>query len=170
MKERTTITTTIRKPRAEDIRGIVALIRSCEPVLTAHISYIYWMLVRYSGETCAVAEQNGEIVGWCSMVSASDERYFLHQLAVARNVRRNHLAEALVEHLLEKLQAERKANFQLEFTVDGKNRIVLDLAEVVAGNTGMHILKRPEPVELVEEGSNEVLYVLSKSERISEIA
>src|ERR1700694_2777639 len=53
----------IRCPRSDDIRGIVEVVRSSEPFLTAHMSYIYWMNIQYFRDTCAVAELDGEIVG-----------------------------------------------------------------------------------------------------------
>src|ERR1017187_8839707 len=95
---------TIRTPRAADIRGIVDVVRACEPFLTAHMSYIYWMNIRHAGDTCAVAERGGEIVGWCSIIPVSEGRYFLHQLGVAPKARRQGLAEALLAYQLEKLR------------------------------------------------------------------
>jgi L-2,4-diaminobutyric acid acetyltransferase len=150
----------IRTPRAEDIRGIVTVVRACEPYLTAHMSYIYWMDIRYFCETCAVAELAGELVGWCSIIPVSSKKYFLHQLGVAPGARRRGLAEALLAYQVIKLKGQ-LASFELDFTVDRQNGMALRLIRSVADRTGMQMQKRPEVVELLEEGCKEELYVMS---------
>jgi ribosomal protein S18 acetylase RimI-like enzyme len=88
-----------------DLRGIVSVVRACEPYLTAHMSYIYWMLIRQCRDTCAVAALGGEIVGWCSILPGPGGNYFVHQLGVAPKARRHGLAQSLLTHLVDRLNS-----------------------------------------------------------------
>jgi hypothetical protein len=160
----------IRSPRTEDIRGIVTLVRACEPFLTAHHPYIYWKDIRYCGETCAVAQLDGELVGWCSIIPVSAARYFLHQLAVAPKARRlrpspgeraQSVAGLMVRYLFAKLLDRHTSEFELEFTVDRNNRPALNLIRAFAERNGMQLLKRSDAVDLLEEGCNEELHVMA---------
>jgi len=155
----------IRRPRAEDIRGIADLVRACEPFLTAHRSYILWMYIQYCGDTCAVAELDGEIVGWCSMIPVSGAKYFLHQLGVAPGARRRGIAESLFLYLLKKLK-EQRAAFDLEFTADRRNHAVLNLNRRIADSAGMRLMKKPDVLHLVEE-SEEDLYIMTPVDQTS---
>ena len=96
----------LRAPKVADLQGIVNVVRTCAPYLTAHSSYIYWMNIQYS-DTCAVAEREGHIVGFCSIVPAKEGKHFLHQLAVAPDVRRQGIAKLLLTYLLENLRISR---------------------------------------------------------------
>ena len=147
----------IREPRNTDIRGIVEVIRDCEPFLTAHSSYIVWMYVEFFAATCAVAERAGEIVGWCSMVPAPGGRHLLHQLGVAPHARRQGIATSLFAHTLQKLDLQRDG-FALEFTVDRRNGAVPTLNRKIADFAGMQIVKRAETLHLVEESEEELLH------------
>jgi diaminobutyrate acetyltransferase len=153
----------IRAPRSRDLRGIVTLVRACEPFLTAHSSYIYWMMLRVCCETCAVAERDGEIVGWWSIIPATSRKYFIHQMAIAPGMRRQGLGRAIASHLLTKLK-QRHAAFELEFTVDRKNGASVNLVKAIAKDAGMQLLKTPEVVPLLEEGCDEELYLMRSAE------
>ena len=151
----------IRPPRAGDLRGIVDVVRTGEPFLTAHISYIYWKDIHLFRETCAVAELGGEIVGWCSVMPAPGGSFFCHQLAVAPTVRRRGVAARLLASQLNKLMKLEPARFQLELTIDRRNHAALGLFRAVAERSGMLLLKKPDLVELLEEESKEELYVMT---------
>jgi L-2,4-diaminobutyric acid acetyltransferase len=151
----------IRAPKPEDIRGIVAVVRACEPYLTAHTSYVYWRDIRCFSRTCAVAELRGEIVGWGSMVPASGAKYFLHQLAVARAMRRKGVGEAIVDFQLDLLRRQHGAVFELEFTVDRSNAGALNLMQGIAERFGMQLLKSTDSVRLSEEACAEELYTMT---------
>ena len=148
----------------DDLKGIVSVVRECEPYLTEHISFIYWMQVRNCRDTCAVAVMGGEIVGWCSILPGCRGKYFVHQLGVAPKVRRQGLAQSLLVHLLNKLK-NRPARPDLEFTIDRRNGVALDVVKTVAGLAGMQLRKTPEPVGLLEEGCAEDLYVMTSAAR-----
>ncbi|MGP0076180.1 MAG: N-acetyltransferase family protein [Bryobacteraceae bacterium] len=151
----------IRTPRMDDLQGIVSVVRACEPYLTAHMSYIYWMQIRHCGDTCVVAVMGGEIVGWCSILPGSRGKYFVHQLGVAPRARRQGLAQSLLAHVVNKLNNQPAARPELEFTIDRRNGAALDLVKAVAGQAGMQLRKTPEPVGLLEEGCAEDLYVMT---------
>lgn len=154
----------IRSPRATDIGGIVELVQSCRPFLTAHESYIYWMNLRCFRETCAIAELNGKVVGWCSMVPVTNGKYFIHQTGVAPDLRGKGLGTLM---LLFVLNTAKDRAVQFEFTIDRRNTACLYLMKSVAARTGMRLAKRPEPVELLEENCGDELYVMTPSSEIS---
>jgi L-2,4-diaminobutyric acid acetyltransferase len=154
----------IRRPKADDISGIVTVVRSCEPFLTAHMSYIYWMNIHNYGETCAVAELNGELVGWCSISPTPSGKLFLHQLGIAPRARRRGVGDSLLAFLLNRL-SERNVAFELEFTIDRKNRAAQNMFKRFAERTGMHLLKAGAAIELLEENCTEELYVMTARER-----
>ena len=149
----------IRSPKPDDIKGIVDVVRACEPFLTAHRSYIYWMNIQYCRDTCAVAELNGEIIGWCSMIPVSGSKYFLHQLGVAPKVRRQGVAALFFAYLLQKLK-QRHAAFEVELTADRRNCAVLNLNRAIAKRAGMRLTKKPDVVRVLEE-SEEELYAMT---------
>lgn len=150
----------IRTPRMDDLQGIVSVVRACEPYLTAHMSYIYWMQIRHCRDTCAVAVMGGEIVGWCSIIPGSGGRYFVHQLGIAPKARRQGLAQSLLAHLVSELR-RREDTPELEFTIDRMNGAALDVVKTVAGRVEMQLRRTPEPVGLLEDGCAEDLYVMT---------
>jgi ribosomal protein S18 acetylase RimI-like enzyme len=101
-----------------------------------------------------------EIVGWCSIIPGSPGKHFVHQLGVTPKARRCGLAKSLLMHLVNKLKSE-TTRPEIEFTIDRRNRAAFGLVTTVAGETGMHLWKLPEPVGLLEEGSAENLYVMT---------
>ncbi|MGC2662039.1 MAG: GNAT family N-acetyltransferase [Bryobacteraceae bacterium] len=149
----------IRAPRMNDIEAIIEVVRSCAPFLTAHISYIYWMTIRYHAHRCAVAEIDGELVGWCSVAQVSGNKYFSHQTAVAPTARGLGVAHSLWAHVLSNLKVQ--PEFELEFTLNRRNDAALKLMTAVAERAGMRLIKRSEVVELFEEGTGEELYVMA---------
>jgi len=147
----------IRRPRIDDIPAIVAVIEDCAPYLTAHSSYIPWIYTQFYFETCAVAEMDGEIVGWCSIIPVPGG-YFLHQLGVPPKARRKGIARAMLTHQLQQL-AMHEEDFTLQFTVDRRNAAVLDLNRSIAECVGMKVIKKSGVLPLVED-SEEELYMM----------
>ena len=87
-------------------------------------------------------------------------RYFLHQLAVAPSVRQTGIGKDLVISLVRRLTLQQEP-FELEFTIEQHNRATLVLATAVARDVQMHVVKRPDVIDLLEDGYNEELYVLT---------
>lgn len=151
----------IRAPRPDDIRGIVAIVRTCAPYLTVHSDYVYFRDIRCCGRTCAVAELGGEVVGWCSMMPQSDSRYFLHQLGVAPGMRRKGVAEALLIFQLDRLERHLGTDFDVELTIDRGNAPALSFFRNVAEELGLELLKSGDRVRLLEEECSEELYTMT---------
>src|SRR5271156_6329164 len=77
----------IRDARTDDIGGIAALVKTCDPYLTKHGDYLYFVYSHCFSQTCAVAVEQGRIIGWRSTLHVSEGNYFLHQLGVAPEAR-----------------------------------------------------------------------------------
>jgi L-2,4-diaminobutyric acid acetyltransferase len=157
----------IRTPRMGDIAGIVELVNTGKPYLSAHGPYLYWIYINFWRDTCAVAELDGEIIGWCSIIPVSGATYLCHQLGVVPHARRLGLGKTLFLSVLDKLKARHTA-FAIEFTVDRRNRAALDLDKAVAAEAGMELTKKPDTVPALE-GSEEELYVMTRIWQPSEI-
>jgi L-2,4-diaminobutyric acid acetyltransferase len=150
----------IRAPRESDLPGIVNVIQNCGPYLTAYSSYQPWLYLHLFSDTCAVAEINGTVVGWCSVLPAPDGRFFLHQLGVRPEARQQGIARSLLRHALEKLSAGREG-FTLELTTDRRNTTMLEINRQVAEEVGMQITRKPEALNLLEN-SEEEIYVFTR--------
>jgi GNAT superfamily N-acetyltransferase len=153
----------IRPPRPDDVPGIVEVVRNCQPFLSSHPSYLYWMVIQYFAGSCAVAQLDGKLVGWCSMIRVSSEKYFLHQLAVAPRARRHGIAAALFTGLVQTLKRQHRG-FELEFTSDRRNNAVLDFNKSMAERVEMRLVKKPDRVQVIEEGEED-LYALTSTEK-----
>jgi GNAT superfamily N-acetyltransferase len=121
------------------------------------------MYIQFWRDTCAVAELDGQIIGWCSIICVSSETYFFHQLGVASHARRLGIGKSLFTFVLKKLKARHEA-FSLEFTVDRRNKAAFDLDCSVAAEAGMAMTKKPDTVPAFG-GSEEELYVMAHDER-----
>jgi ribosomal protein S18 acetylase RimI-like enzyme len=150
----------IRSAEPNDIGAILAVVRACAPYLTPHESYLYWMEIRHWRESCAVAEQASRLVGWCSVLRVAGSRYFIHQLAVAADVRRRGVGQLLLHGAIEKLRV-RQPSVQIELTIDRRNRAAQRLFREVARQTGMRVRKTSETVALLEEDCSEELYLMT---------
>ena len=148
----------IRNARIGDIRGIVALVATCAPYLTKHGDYLYLIYTRCFGDTCAVAVDNGKIVGWCSMLTIGESRVFLHQLGVLPETRGNGIAFALFTTMLKNLHARYGDDLAVEFTTDRRNHRAQALNLKVAQAMSMRLEKLAETVPVLEDGCEEELY------------
>lgn len=151
----------IREARVDDIDQIAALIETCGPYLSKHGNYLYFVYSHCFGQTCAVAIDDGRIVGWRSTLHVSTGNYLLHQLGVAPEARGKHVAFQLFAHLLCKLKALHGDEFRVEFTADRRNEAVHRLNRKVADSCHMCLRKLPTVVPVLEEGSEEELYEMT---------
>jgi len=151
----------IRDARIEDIHGIAALVASCGPYLTRHAPYLYLIYTRCYSTTCAVAVEDGTIVGWCSMLPVVRGEYFLHQLGIAPEARGKGIALRLFAYLLARLWARHGDDFRIEFTVDRSNKTVHRLNRRVAERFGLWLQQLPEAVPPLGDGCEEELYELT---------
>ena len=151
----------IRPPEAEDIPGIRAVVKACEPLIMTYIPYYYWINVRYFGDTCAVAVQDGKIVGWCCILAVPGGRHFVHQLGVAPEARGRGLSQEIVSYLFRKLKAKGKP--EIELTIERGNEHVKRLFGRVAEGLGMKLTEQPDRIKVLEEEYNESLYVIKEA-------
>ncbi len=158
----------IRDARISDVQGIVALVGSCGPYLSRHGDYLYFVYSRCFSQTCAVAVENGQVIGWCSALRVSDGNYFLHQIGVVPEARGRHVAFQLFAYLLCRLRVCHGDDFRLEFTTDRKNVPVHRLNRKVAESFCMRLRKLPEAVPPLEDGSEEELYEMTPADWDSE--
>ncbi len=109
-----------RVPQVADGTKIHALVGNSAP-LDLNSSYCYLLLCRYFADTCVVAEENNEIVGFLSgfRPPVSDDVFFVWQVAVDRRNRRRGLGKRMLHELLQRPWG-REVRF-LETTVTPSN-------------------------------------------------
>ncbi len=150
----------IRSPVTDDVPGVIEVVGSCKPSLLVYRPYYYWMNIRYFADTCAVAEHHGHIIGWCSIISAPRNRFFLHQLGVKPDYRGQKVAFRLVQHLLRVLTA--KGDIDLELTIERNNTRGQVFFANAAESVGL-ALKLVEVIPLLEQACNEDVYAIAKA-------
>jgi ribosomal protein S18 acetylase RimI-like enzyme len=152
----------VRTPVEKDQPGIMDLAERCEPFLTRHGSYIFYLYLHCNADTCRVAEVNHKIIGYCSVIPVSgyDNRYFFHQIGVDLEYRRYGVAQALILEVLGELRA-RAGAFELEFTVNQANKRVLLLFKATARIAGMQDCRSLGLIELFDETVREELYLMT---------
>lgn len=94
---------TIRKPKATDGAAVNALIADCKP-LDENSMYCNLLQCSHFAETCAVAEQDGELVGFVSgyIVPTRPELLFVWQVAVSPRARGLRLGKRLILDILDR--------------------------------------------------------------------
>lgn len=160
----------IRDTHTDDIGGITALVKTCGPYLTKHGDYLYFVYSRCFSQTCAVAVENGRIIGWCSTLHVSEGNYFVHQLGVAPEARGRHVAFQLFAYLLCKLRVRHGDEFRLQFTTDRRNATAHRLNRKIAESFHMCLRKLPEEVPFLEDGGEEELYEMTPLRQVELVA
>lgn len=91
----------LRRPQLADGHVVHALVRRCPP-LDLNSSYSYFLLCSHHAETCVVAEQGGELVGFLSAyrLPQAPHTLFIWQVAVDAAARGQGLAGRMLEALL----------------------------------------------------------------------
>lgn len=112
---------TLRKPFLRDGAAIWGLVKTCEP-LERNSCYAYLLLCQHFPDTCVVAEQEGEIIGFLSAYRppVSPGVIFVWQVAVKQEARNRGIASAMLLELLQR--AACKDVCYLEATVSPSNR------------------------------------------------
>ncbi|NIZ02253.1 diaminobutyrate acetyltransferase [Thalassospira lucentensis] len=93
----------IRKPKATDGATVNALIADCKP-LDENSMYCNLLQCSHFGDTCAIAELDGEAVGFVSgyIVPNKREQLFIWQVAVSPKARGLRLAKRLILDILDR--------------------------------------------------------------------
>lgn len=97
----------LRKPTAADGPAITRLIAACAP-LDSNSAYCNLLQCTHFADFCIVAECDGEIVGWVSgyRPPTAPDSFFIWQVAVAKEARGKHLAQRMIETLLNRTSVE----------------------------------------------------------------
>ncbi|HPE63639.1 MAG TPA: diaminobutyrate acetyltransferase [Methanothrix sp.] len=98
----------LRKPEVSDGSKIFGLVGACKP-LDRNSVYSYLLLCHHFAETCVVAEDEGEVVGFLSGYRPPDreEVFFVWQVAVDPHARGRGLGKLLLIEALKRPAARR---------------------------------------------------------------
>jgi len=110
----------IRKADEKEFPSVYNFVSSCKP-LESYPEHFYKIMLRYFGNSCIIAEFNGEIVGFVMGFTSQvdDKKLFLWQIGVANLLRGNEIAKMLLEKF-EKV-AKKLGCKRIEVTVDPEN-------------------------------------------------
>lgn len=133
----------IRRPVAEDGAAVHRLIAACPP-LDPNSLYCNLIQCRDFAETCALATQGGEVVGFVSgyVPPPRPETLFIWQVAVGAPARGRRLGQRLMRHILDRPR-QRRLRY-LEATVTASNAASKRMFESLAAD-----LSAPIRFELV---------------------
>ena len=125
----------LRPPKSGDETPIYHLIRQSPP-LDPNSLYSYHLLCRHFSDTCGVAEQDGDIVGFISayIEPNSPDTLFVWQVVVADNQRGQGLAGRMLNTLVARPICGKLR--QLESTVNPSNQVSRRLFERFAQQQG----------------------------------
>lgn len=156
-----------RKPVLTDGYPIYQLIKSSPP-LDLNSSYLYFLQASHFADTCVVAEQNGQIIGFLSAYLRPDkpQSLFVWQVAVAESHRGLGLAKTMLSSLLEN-QPDDSAITELTCTISPSNKASQSLFNSFAKMHGLLLQTAPFINEAdFGEGNHEAedLYILKAAD------
>lgn len=106
----------IRTCTPDDLHQVSQFVESCPP-LERHTGFTYWVTFNFWGDTCFVAADGDEIVGYASGVGAgrSPELIYIWQVGVAERYRGNGLSQLLISKVVEAARGKgfRRANVSI---------------------------------------------------------
>ncbi|MCD7059444.1 diaminobutyrate acetyltransferase [Pelagibacterium xiamenense] len=111
----------IRTPRREDGSNVWQLIQDTAK-LDDNSMYCNLLQCTHFASTCAVAEMDGEIVGWVSgyIPPEDPEAYFVWQVCVSEKARGKGLAKRLISAVLARKACENVTHVKSTITSDNK--------------------------------------------------
>ncbi len=132
-----------RKPVLTDGYPIYQLIKSSPP-LDLNSSYLYFLQASHFADTCIVAEQNGQIIGFLSGYLQPDnsQALFVWQVAVAESHRGLGLAKRMLTALLEN-QPDDSVITELTCTISPSNKASQSLFNSFAKQHGLLLQTAP---------------------------
>ncbi len=110
---------TFRKPAREDGAAIWDLISSCHP-LDENSMYCNLIQCDHFGDTCILAEMDGEPVGWISayIMPSDPETLFVWQVAVSSKARGKGLGTRMLAELFDRDECEGVNRLQTTITIN----------------------------------------------------
>ncbi|WP_158736456.1 diaminobutyrate acetyltransferase [Alteribacillus sp. YIM 98480] len=133
-------THTFRHPNINDGKKVWELVREID-VLDLNSSYYYLILCEYFSNTCMIAENEGEIVGFVSGFRHPEHHdiLFVWQVAVAESERGEGLATTLIQKLLKSDEcSDIKA---IQTTISPSNKASLALFRKLSEQLGANMVK-----------------------------
>lgn len=127
----------IRPPVERDAAAMWRLAEN-STVLDKNSFYCYFLLCRFFSSTCAVAESQGEVVGFASafVPPQTANTLFLWQVAVADHMRQQGIAYAMTANILKRAPA---AINTLEATISLENMPSQSLFSALARDLGSDV-------------------------------
>lgn len=131
----------LRRPRVSDGAKISALIGSCKP-LDQNSLYSYLLLCRHFADTCVVAEEGEEIVGFLSgyLPPDRDRVFFVWQVAVDPSMRGRGLGKLLLREILRRPAV--RGCYYIETTIaptnDASQRLFSSLARDLSAQCAVY--------------------------------
>ena len=132
-----------RKPKLSDGQAIYRLIKSSPP-LDLNSSYLYFLQASHFADTCIVAEQNEQIIGFLSAYLQPDkpQALFVWQVAVAESHRGRGLAKSMLAALV-KNQPSDSAITEITCTISPSNKASQSLFNSFAKKYGLLLQTAP---------------------------
>ncbi|WP_116599198.1 diaminobutyrate acetyltransferase [Primorskyibacter marinus] len=131
-----------RKPTAKDGSNICDLIEACKP-LDENSMYCNLIQCDHFADTCIVAEQDGQIVGWISghIPPSQEDTLFVWQVAVHPDARGIGLAGRMLADLIERDELDDVK--QIQTTITGDNDASWGLFKGFAKRIGADVSDEP---------------------------
>ncbi|WP_175581081.1 diaminobutyrate acetyltransferase [Thalassospira sp. HF15] len=157
----------IRKPKATDGAAVNTLIADCKP-LDENSMYCNLLQCSHFADTCAIAELNGEAVGFVSgyIVPDKPEQLFIWQVAVSPKARGLRLAKRLILDILDRPSCHNVS--QLNTTITSTNAPSQGVFRSVARELGAEVKRKVQfERETHFEGAaaSEILWQIGPFER-----
>ncbi len=134
MPMHTQLSVTIRQPVPQDGAAVWDLIRRAG-TLDLNSAYCYLLLCDRFGDTCAVAEQEGQLVGFVSAFysAARPDTLFVWQIAVDDALRGQGIGATLLREVIDRPASRARIRY-IEATISPSNRASNRLFERLAGD------------------------------------
>jgi len=125
----------IRACNEHDADAIHAFVGTGPP-LTLHTPFTYWVILRYWGSVCFVAEDNDQIVGLITSVGAveSADLLYVWQIGVDGDRRGKRLAQGLLDCL--QAEAHTRGYLRFQVSIASDNGVSFNLFERAAREQG----------------------------------
>jgi L-2,4-diaminobutyric acid acetyltransferase len=118
----------IRKTREGDFLKVHEFVEKCD-VLVTHPEHFYKIILRYFGDSCFLAEKQGNVIGFLMgfFSQKTPSTYFLWQIGTDASMRREGIGKKLITYAEQDLK--KRGCTRIELTIDPENTISKNLFE-----------------------------------------